>query len=126
MKASGYTLVEMMVVVAIIAIISAIAFPSYQGYMRDTYQAQALADLQVCSTQLERYFSNDFTYVGADANDVCTEWSPADQPFADRRFTMSFETEERNRWTIRMTPVNDGCWVEISSDGSQANEPGCG
>ncbi|MEX2326695.1 MAG: prepilin-type N-terminal cleavage/methylation domain-containing protein, partial [Pseudomonadales bacterium] len=50
MKPSGYTLIELMVVVAIVGIISAIAYPSYQGYLRDTYQAQAVADLQSCSS----------------------------------------------------------------------------
>lgn len=126
MPSKGYSLLELMVVVAIVGIIAAIAYPSYQGYLRDTYQAQALADLQICSSRLERFYSNNnFSYLGADAGDVCVEWSPSDQPAANAQFTMSYETEARNRYTIRMTPTGDGCWVEMSSDGSTDSETGC-
>jgi len=43
MMAKGYTLIELMVVVAIIGIISAIAYPSYQTYTCDTFIGQGVA-----------------------------------------------------------------------------------
>ena len=55
MFAKGYTLVELMVVVAIIGILGSIAYPSYQSYTCDTYKAQAVADLRVCALQMDRY-----------------------------------------------------------------------
>ena len=59
----GYSLIELMIVIAIVGIISAIAYPSYQSYTCDTYRGQAVADLKVCGLALERYYSNGFTYV---------------------------------------------------------------
>jgi len=76
----GYTLVELMVVIAIIGIVSAIAYPSYQGYVSDTYRTQAIGDLKVCAMGMERYYSNDFTYVlqsGMTLSDICPITSPA-------------------------------------------------
>ena len=51
MLAKGYTLVELMVVVAIIGILGSIAYPSYQSYTCDTYKAQAVADVDQRATE---------------------------------------------------------------------------
>ncbi|MEX0941073.1 MAG: type IV pilin protein [Pseudomonadales bacterium] len=121
MKPSGYTLIELMVVVAIVGIISAIAYPSYQGYLRDTYQAQAVADLQSCSSAIERYYSNDYTYAGADTAGVCTAWSPSDGPEANKRYTLSFPTLTATNYVIRMTPVDEGACVQLAANGTQSS-----
>ena len=44
-KAGGFTLIELMIVVAVLAILAAIAFPSYQEHVRKARRAQAKADL---------------------------------------------------------------------------------
>ena len=69
MKQTGFSLIELMVVLAIIGIITVIAYPSYQSYTCDTFKAQAVADLRVCALSLDRYYSDDFTYLGAVIND---------------------------------------------------------
>jgi type IV pilus assembly protein PilE len=117
----GYTLIELMVVVAIIGIISAIAYPSYQGYMRDTYRGQAAADLKVCALTLDRYYSNGFTYVGADTAGVCTLVSPSS---GTTRYNLSFSSAPTaTNYVILATPVGESCGssncIQLTADGTQ-------
>ncbi len=60
----GFTLLELMIVVAIIAILASIAFPSYQDSVRKSRRAAAQADLLEISSFLERKFTEDNVYNG--------------------------------------------------------------
>lgn len=120
-KAAGFSLVEIMVVVAIIGIIGAVAYPSYQGYIQDTLRAQAVADLQLCAMEMDRFYSNGFTYVGGDAR--CTLWSPSDRAQADREFTLSVPVMSATTYTIRAVPVDGGATIQLTADGTQTEIP---
>ena len=50
----GFTLIELMIVVAIVGILSAIAYPSYAGYIRKGHRADARAGLLQAQQWLER------------------------------------------------------------------------
>jgi type IV pilus assembly protein PilE len=110
-ESRGFSLVELMVVVAIIGIISAIAYPSYQSYMADTYRGQAIADLKVCSMALERYYSNDFTYVGAVVDDSAATVCPNESPTGGgAQFDLTLETATASAFTLQAKPVGaSGC-----------------
>ena len=60
----GFTLIELMVVVAVVAILASIALPSYQEQMRKSRRAQAKADLVEYAQMAERHFTVNNTYVG--------------------------------------------------------------
>lgn len=63
-KLRGFTLIEMMVVVAIIAIIAAIALPSYDNFLRKKDIAAAQQEMQRIATELERHKMKNFSYAG--------------------------------------------------------------
>ncbi len=69
-KGRGFTLIELMVVVAIIGILAAIAYPSYQEYVRKSRRTQAQSDMMETVQKLERYFSARNTYVGFPTTDI--------------------------------------------------------
>lgn len=66
-RARGFTLIELMIVVAIIAILSAIAYPAYTSYVVKSRRAAAAGCLQEYAQLLERHFATQMTYVGAPA-----------------------------------------------------------
>ena len=65
-KQSGFTLVELMITVAIIGILAAIAYPNYEEYTRRANRADAQAIMLENAQFMERYFTTNGTYAGAD------------------------------------------------------------
>lgn len=63
-RKSGFTLIELMVTVAIVAILAAIALPSYTDYVKRGKITKATSNLASMRAKLEQYFQDNRTYDG--------------------------------------------------------------
>ena len=65
MLKKGFTLIEMMIVVAIIAILAAIAYPSYTQYKIRTNRVDVQSEMMRIAQNLQNYKLVNHTYTGA-------------------------------------------------------------
>jgi type IV pilus assembly protein PilE len=77
-RQTGVTLIELMVTVAIIAIIASVAIPAYGDYVKRGRLPQATNSLSSMRAKLEQYFQDNRTYIGA-----CVAGTNAALPAAD-------------------------------------------
>ncbi|RTL19816.1 MAG: prepilin-type N-terminal cleavage/methylation domain-containing protein [Burkholderiales bacterium] len=61
-SAQGFTLIEVMITVAIVAILAAVALPQYRDYVTRSRLADASTGLSTVRAQMERYFQDNRTY----------------------------------------------------------------
>ena len=84
----GYTLIEMMITVAIIGILAAVAIPVYNGYTRTGKMAEAKAGLSTIALLEEQSFAENRTYANG-ANAAALTAAIGFQPEADTNFAWS-------------------------------------
>ena len=93
--AHGFTMIEVLIVVGIVAILTAIALPSYTDSVRRGKIIEATGGLADARQRAEQYFMDNRTYVGG-----CTGAIAAVQP-AVRAFTLTCPAETLSTYTIQ-------------------------
>lgn len=79
----GFTLMELMIVVAIIGILVAVAFPSYQDYAIRGKLAEMKAAMSDGRVKIEQFFQDNKTYSGGGGANGCPPTIPASNEWFD-------------------------------------------
>ena len=96
-RSRGFTLIEVMIVVAIIAILAAIAIPSYSEYVRRARVTEAFSTLSGMRVKMEQYFQDNRTYATA----CGAAPSVAPLPAPTLNFTYDCPALGANNYTLR-------------------------
>ena len=101
-RAPGFTLIELMVTVAIIAVLAAIAIPNYTDYVRRGKLQEATSNLLAMRTKMEQYFQDNRSYTtpGAPVLAPCTAGSSVPIP-ALRYFAITCPVLTATTYTIQ-------------------------
>jgi type IV pilus assembly protein PilE len=99
-REAGVTLMELMIVVAIIGILASIAVPAYQSYMTRTYRGAAKACVSEFGQAMERFYTTNLTYLGAAPAPGCRTESDLDD-----RYTITVDNLAARTYTITATPI---------------------
>lgn len=103
-RTNGFTLIEMMVVVAVVAILVAIAVPSYQEQVRKSRRGQAQADLVELAQRAERFHTVNNSYANFWASvPAAHRVSPRDGSSAF--YNIGISGDAANTFVLTATPI---------------------
>lgn len=136
---NGFTLIELMIVVAIIGILATIAYPSYHAYIKKTRRSDAEGALVSLANAMERYYTENYKYTeaaagGADtgAPTIFPTQAPLDSSTKFYNLTIEKATNDCDGdgtlddpcFTVRATPISttdqaDDGKIELDSSGAR-------
>lgn len=73
-KTGGFTLIELMVVVAVLSILIVIALPMYQEATRKSRRSEAMRELMELASRQERFYAQNSTYTNEIAGELGLNW----------------------------------------------------
>ncbi|WP_305459755.1 type IV pilin protein [Photobacterium leiognathi] len=114
-KQKGVTLIEMLIVVAIIGVISAIAYPSYQSYVLKGHRTQAMGDMVKIQLALESDYAK--TSGGYEAMPLVTE--------INNNETCSFCDIDTSKYLLSISNASTNSYTIIAEPKFQANSDTC-
>jgi type IV pilus assembly protein PilE len=117
--ARGFTLIELMIAAAIVAILTAIALPSYSRYITRSKIPEATSNLAVWQTKMEQWFQDNQTYYATDGSS-CGVSSPNT---TSENFTFSCAASSKSAYVLTATGKSSmaGFAYTIDQDGTKTS-----
>ncbi len=117
MKKNGqkaFTLIELMVVVAIVGILSSIAYPSYQSHIQRTKESEARTALVSFASAMSQYYLEGMTYKGAAGSlaspaDTGAPWIFSSKVPIDsgtKTYDLKINAAGKSTFTLKAVPVD--------------------
>lgn len=107
----GFTLIELMITVAIVAILAAIAYPSYQEHVSKSRRADAKGAMLGFATAMERHYTSTGSYLGAaigggdkGAPTIFATEAPVDG--SAKYYNLTIFDATASSYTLQATPKN--------------------
>ncbi|WP_323815819.1 type IV pilin protein [Cellvibrio sp. NN19] len=121
---SAFTMIEMMIVVAVVAILAAIALPSYNGYIIKSEMRSAQADLLALSLNFENRYQRTLSYPTVATNttagleDQFKAWTPS----AKTNFSYSVTVNTATAYTLQASGSGrqSGCIITLTNENVRA------
>ncbi|KMQ73639.1 type IV pilin protein [Marinobacter subterrani] len=124
-RQSGITLIELMIVVAIIGIIAAIALPSYNRYVENARAADAKSALMSLANAMERFHTQNMTYAGASVGSAAGAIFPDEAPLdgSAKFYDLVITSQSAIAFRIEAQPKNGqgGGTIALLSNGQRVN-----
>jgi type IV pilus assembly protein PilE len=98
-KAAGFTLIELMIAVAVVGILAGVAYPSYRDYLIRSKISEAVANLSDMRVKMEQFFLDNRTYSGA-----CVSGTVAPLP-SGKYFSYTCTNLSATTYTVTATGV---------------------
>lgn len=108
----GFSLLELMIVVAIIGILASVVYPSYQDSLRKSRRAETQGALVALGNAMERVYTQNNTYqpggnaptLGSGATDIFPSQAPLDG--TTKYYNLSISAITATSYTVRAQPIS--------------------
>lgn len=129
----AFTLLELIIVIAIVSILVGVAYPSYQQSVMKSRRADAIVALYGLSLAMERHFTKNDTYCDAGTSGSCTGNGPSYYGYYETApinggtatYTLEIVTANLTSYTLQATPTGtqsgDACGTfELDNTGDRS------